>query len=59
MSDLDICHCGHNRDEHYAPGSYPDPEYPGSTTCAVEDCPCDIYETDLEYDDDSEDYVDG
>lgn len=56
MNDLDECHCGHIRDEHYAPIVAPHPEYPGSTACAIEGCPCDIYETAESYE---EDEVDG
>lgn len=37
--ELNECACGHVRDEHGG-----DPEFPGSTACAIEDCDCICYE---------------
>lgn len=35
MNGDESCVCGHIYDEHGG-----DPDYPGSTACAIEDCDC-------------------
>jgi len=41
----EICTCGDNIDDHGH-----DPEYPGSTACNVDDCPCIAFEEDYDAD---------